>query len=84
MVLPIMAILLYFYFQYALIIFACVLIGTLFLWAMILAKYGAYPYEMNLPEAVLLAICILLPPLLLAVIPFFYAKALKKMKIRLE
>jgi hypothetical protein len=52
----------------------------LFLWTVILAKYSAYPGEMNLPEGMIIAISIYFPPLLLAIIPFFYTKSIRKLK----
>ena len=60
------------------------LIGLLFLWTIILAKYSAYPSEMNLPEGVLIAFSLSFPPLLLAIIPFFYTKSINKLKILLN
>ena len=60
------------------------LIGLLFLWTVILAKYSVYPEEMNLPEGILIAVSLSFPPLLLAIIPFFYSKAIKKLKYLLN
>jgi hypothetical protein len=59
-------------------------IGYLFLWNIILAKYAAYPGEMNLPEGILIAISISFPPLLLALIPLFYSKSVKKLNLLLK
>jgi len=55
-------------------------IGLAFLITVILAKYSAYPFEMNLPQGILIALCIYLPPLLLAVVPFFYFQSVKHLK----
>jgi hypothetical protein len=60
------------------------MIGLTFLWTIILAKYSAYPNEMNLPEGILIAICIYFPPVLLALIPFFYVKSVKKLNALLK
>lgn len=60
------------------------LIGVFFLWMIILAKYAAYPNEINIPEGIIIAMCIFFPPLLLAVIPFFYQKSINKLKILLH
>ena len=60
------------------------LIGLLFLWTVILAKYSAYPGEMNLPEGIVLAFSLYFPPLLLVIIPFFYSKSIKKLKYLLN
>ncbi|UPT66872.1 MAG: hypothetical protein M0D57_20995 [Sphingobacteriales bacterium JAD_PAG50586_3] len=60
------------------------LISLSFLWVTILAKYAAYPNQMGLPEAVLIAMCVYYPPLLIAVIPYFYYKSIKKLNILLK
>jgi hypothetical protein len=54
--------------------------GLVFLWAIILAKYGAYPYEMSLPEGVMFALSLYFPPLLFAVIPYFFFLSIQKLK----
>ena len=56
------------------------LIGVLFLWTIILAKYSTYPEKMNLPEGLLVAFCIYFPPLLLLTIPYFFSKSINKLK----
>ena len=84
LVVPILIILLIFYpieFELILLFF---LIGLLFLWTIILAKYSAYPGEMNLPEGMLIAFSIYFPPLLLAILPFFYNKSIKKLNVFLN
>lgn len=60
------------------------LIGLLFLWTVILAKYSAYPGEMNLPEGIVIAFSLFFPPLLLAIIPFFYSKSINNLKYLLN
>lgn len=59
-------------------------LGVVFLWTIILAKYSAYPQEMNLPEGILIAFGIFFPPLLIALIPFFYYKSINKLKVILN
>jgi hypothetical protein len=81
---PIIISLLVFYpseFELILVFF---LIGLLFLWTVILAKYSAYPGAMNLPEGMIIALSIYFPPLLLAIIPFFYTKSINKLKYLLN
>lgn len=77
---PILSSLLVFYPSEFELISLFFLIGLLFLWAVILGKYSVYPREMNLSEGILIAFCVYLPPLLLLVIPFFYAKSIKQLK----
>jgi hypothetical protein len=62
----------------ALLLFA--LAGLAFLWTIILAKYAVYPGEMNVAQSVLIALSISFPPLLLALIPFFYVKSTHNLK----
>jgi hypothetical protein len=66
------------------LMFLFLLIGLLFLWTVILAKYSAYPEEINLPEGIVIAFSLYFPPLLLAIIPFFYRKSVRKLKYLLN
>jgi hypothetical protein len=54
-------------------------VGICFLSTVILAKYSVYPSEINVPESLLIGICIFFPPAFLAVIPFFYKKSVTKL-----
>ncbi len=81
---PILITLLTFYTAELELIVVFYLIGHLFLWTIILAKYSAYPGEMNLPEGVVIALSLYFPPLLLAIIPFFYIKSINKLKFLLN
>lgn len=47
-----------------------------FLAGVILAKYAAWPHEMNIITAILMAICLYFPPLLLLLIPYFYVQSI--------
>ncbi len=60
------------------------LIGLLFVWTIILAKYSAYPNEMSLPEGMVLAFSVYFPPMLLVMIPFFHKKSIQKLKLLLD
>lgn len=60
------------------------IIGLSFLWTTVLAKYAAYPNQMGLPEGVLIAMCVYYPPLLIAVIPYFYYQSVKKLNFYLK
>ncbi len=63
----------------AVYLFGYILIGT-----MILAKYSAFPQEMNVPQIILLAIGILFPPMLPIAIWIFYSQAIKRLNPILE
>lgn len=84
LVAPIVVSLIMYYPQHTGIILLLGLTGFAFLWTMVLAKYAAYPNELNLPEGILMALCIYFPPLLLALIPFFYSKSVKKLHALLK
>ena len=60
------------------------LLGYVYITTIILAKYSAYPNEMNLPEGMLIGISLMFPPILLGIIPFFYTKSIKQLKPILE
>ena len=81
---PILLGLLIFYPEEFNVILLFYFLGVVFLWTIILAKYSAYPQEMNLPEGILIALGIFFPPLLIALIPFFYSKSVKKLKVFLN
>jgi len=84
LVLPILTGLLIFYpTEFGLILLFFVA-GIMYLWAIILAKYSAYPEEMNLPEGIVIAFSLYFPPLLLAIIPYFYTKSINKLKMILN
>ena len=59
-------------------------LGYCYLLTVILAKYSAYQKKMNLPQGILLALSLTMPPLLLAVIPFFYIQSKNRLKEILE
>lgn len=58
--------------------------GILFLWTMILAKYSAFPSEINLPEGIIIAFALSFPPLILLIIPYFYTKSIKNLRLILN
>jgi len=60
------------------------IIGHLFLWTIILAKYAAFPKEIGLPEGIIIGIILPLPPLLLIAIPYFYIKSINNLKTFLD
>lgn len=60
------------------------LIGCMILGSMILAKYAAFPFEINLPQAILYALGLILPPMLILVCWMFYKQSRKNLKPILE
>ncbi len=60
----------------SLLVFA---IGIVFLLSMILAKYSAFPHEINLPQGILYTLSLWFPPMLLIVIPLFFKQSKPKL-----
>lgn len=81
---PIIITLEIFYFSETSTIFTFQLLGYVYLITIILAKYSAFPNEMNLPQAVLIGISLLFPPILIGIIPFFYVQSIKQLNDYLE
>lgn len=59
-------------------------IGILFLWTMVLAKYSAFPSEINLPEGIIIAFALSFPPLIILIIPYFYTKSINNLRLILN
>lgn len=76
--LPLSLALLFFFPSQMLIIVATQCLGYLYLIAVLLAKYAAFPRQISLPQAIILVFGIWLPPLILAVIPYFYFQIMGK------
>lgn len=72
---PMLLLLGLFFQQHIMVVLLVQLLGYIFLISMILAKYSAFPKEINLPQAILYALSLSFPPLLLIVIPIFYKQA---------
>lgn len=55
------------------------LAGYLYLATIVLAKYSSFPHQVNLPQFIILAVSVWFPPLLIAVIPFFFRQSVKRL-----
>ncbi|MFA9392032.1 MAG: hypothetical protein ACERKD_19640 [Prolixibacteraceae bacterium] len=55
------------------------LLAYVYLLTFILAKYSSYPNEMNLPQGIIMGLCLLFPPLLMVVIPYFYVQSIHRL-----
>lgn len=82
--LPIVLILGISFYQNINILFLFILIGYISLIAMIVSKYSAYPSEINLPQGFLLAAGFISPFLFLLLIPYFFIRAIKRLKFLLK
>lgn len=77
---PIIATLLFIKPSQYFVILTFTVIGLLALITMVIAKYAAFPNKMNIAQGLIFAIGIVLPPLLLGVIPYFYTQAKSNLK----
>ncbi len=77
---PMVLILSVFYSENMVLFTLIFLVGWAYLVAIVLAKYAAFPDEMDIKEGMLIAISISIPPLLVGVIPYFYLKAKKQLQ----
>ena len=59
-------------------------LGFTFLASVILAKYSAFPFEMNIPQALLYGISLWFPPILLIVMFLFYRQSKRNLDRILE
>lgn len=61
---------------------ACIVLGGILLLLpfAITLKYAAYPREINFPEVFALVLCFSFYPLILALLPFYYIKAINNLK----
>lgn len=82
--LPIMILLFLFFIEKWWIIGLIPIVGFIYITAFILAKYAAFPKEMNIPQVILFVISIAFPPFLLLIIPYFYNKAIKSLRLILK
>jgi len=62
------------------LVLSFLLIGISLLVTIILAKYSVYPNRINLSEALLISFVLLVPPILIIVIPYFYMQSIKRLK----
>ncbi len=78
--LPVALALLVYFPAHMLITAGFLLLGYVGLLTVLLAKYSSYPQQMNLPQGILLALGLMMPPFLLAIVPFFYTQSVKRLK----
>jgi hypothetical protein len=81
---PIIIALSVFFFKEIDILIIFFILCYLYLTAIIFAKYSAFPNEMNISHGILIGLSFMLPPLLLVIIPRFYAQSIKRLNTILE
>lgn len=82
--LPIVVALGFYYLQNIHLVLLILGLGLLYVIVVLLAKYVAFPNEINLPQSILIALAIFFPPLLLALLPFYYIKSKNNLKVYLR
>ncbi len=55
-------------------------VGYAFIVAAIVAKYSAFPDEMNMTQGFLITMSVFFPPLLIVVIPYFFTQSVNRLK----
>lgn len=76
---PVLAALVIAWPNYALFPFIAIMVGMMYVIAMLLGKYAGYPSAINLPSGFMLALAVSFPPLLLGVIPYFHRRAVRQL-----
>ena len=66
------------------VLFAFLMIGWLWIICAIVTKYSAYPNEINIPNGLLFALCLALPPMLVILTPILFIKSEKRLKYLLK
>jgi hypothetical protein len=62
----------------------CFLIGIMYLVLSIMTKYAIFPEKSNGSESIVIAVCLLFPPLLIVMIPYMSNRAIKQLKYILK
>jgi hypothetical protein len=63
------------------IVAGVLVLGYLYMINMVVAKYSAFPQKIGLLQGILSAVAMAVPPLLLAVIPYFYFKSINRLNV---
>ncbi len=81
---PVITLLMFFFFDKAIIISFVFLLGLLYLSTSIFAKYSAFPSKMSVPQAILFWLSTWFPFFLVVIIPVFYRKSKKQLSQLLQ
>lgn len=77
--LPFSIVVLLFFSSSYLAILSVNIIGVILILISIIAKYSSYPKNMSIPDSILLAVSICIPPLLFLTVPKLYNKSIKQL-----
>lgn len=78
--LPLVTALAVFFNEDALIPVGVMLLGYLYLACTISARYAAYPNDISLPQGILLTICLVMPPTIIFILPYFIKSSTKRLQ----
>ncbi len=81
---PILALLSFYFGENIGLLFAFLLMGWLWNICAIVTKYSSYPNEINIPNGLLFALCLSLPPMLVILTPILFIKSEKRLKYLLK
>jgi len=76
---PIILVLSFFYVENIGILALCFLLGYAFLILFILIKYASFPDEAGILEGIILLLCLIIPPLLAIMIPYYFNQSVKQL-----
>ena len=79
LVAPVLLLLGSLFYERAALIAVFLVMGYAFLICVILAKYSSYPRELSVPGGILIGMCLLFPPMLLALIPYFFIQSARRL-----
>ncbi len=82
--LPVLLVIAFFYPQNIGVLLLFLLLAWAFLTCMIVGKYSTYPDEMGIIQAILIALCIGFPPLLILLIPYLFIKSKNRLSHYLQ
>jgi hypothetical protein len=66
--------------EHILAVIICFLVGLIYLLLSIVLKYDAFPERLDITEAIVMILCLLFPPLLIAMIPYKWNRAEEQLK----
>jgi hypothetical protein len=66
------------------LLLAGVLLGSIYLGSMVVAKYSVFPNDMHMLTGFMIALSVTFPPILLLLVPYLYRKAVQSLSIYLS
>lgn len=82
--LPIIISLIYYFPNELKLIILFIFLIYVYIITIILAKYSIFPNKMGFSQSIIIGISVIFPPILLAIIPYFYIHSIKQLKFLLD